>query len=60
MNRYSTARVPKELNFVKNVADLKFNSGATITTRNIGTVVLRSQIRSYNVHCLVVLDVTLM
>jgi hypothetical protein len=49
--------LPKELNFVKNVADLKFNSGATITTRNMGTVVLRSQIRSYNVHGLVEFDV---
>ena len=36
--------VPIELNFVKNVADLKFNNGATSKASHIGTVLLRSQI----------------
>jgi hypothetical protein len=48
------------LNFVKNVADRKFRSGATMAMRNTGTVVWRSQIFSYNVHGLVALTVALL
>ncbi len=35
--------LPIELNLVKKVADLKFSNGATSKTKNIGTVLSRSQ-----------------